>query len=286
MPSSIARREVSSCREALAKTTILELVNMLKILPVERITQKRKHIEIIYVYRPDEFTRRRIKVKAETEKAPELINIRTKGALEITLTVECASENELIVTLIVGGKAEHYIDEKKVKEIADKIADLIASRSPPAPKPTPPPPVAAAAAAAATAAKAAKAMTAPMTGTSMSDCVERLITAGLRLDEILSKQIPSIYHPHASASGVLVAEGRGNSRALDLREYKDGYDIRLTSGNIFIEIVRLGGRVGVYYNDYNTGEELTGSAAIRRIEETICKEERPLTYLVLKMQAP
>lgn len=95
-----------------------------------------------------------------------------------------------------------------------------------------------------------------------SDCVTRLLTAGLVVDEGISGDIPGNYHLMASTAGRLIEDGTASIDILDFSMYVTNHDIRIVYGDVFVKSVRLGGeRVSVYYRNYATNEEAFGKTA-------------------------
>ena len=119
-------------------------------------------------------------------------------------------------------------------------------------------------------------------GTSIEDasCVEKLLTTGPPLDEELSRMIPVDYH-YRARFGRLVADGRVDPPTTGLTAYRDGYVVRFVAGDHFIESLRVNGHAGIYYRNDSTGEGLTGSEALARAEEALCKSGARATYVVI-----
>ncbi len=301
-----ARRTIPGCSQALEGLGLLELVERLKILQVDRVTERRGRVEVVYLYTPDEFTKKRLKVRYELHHAPGRLAVRGTGALDLELTVTCRGD-EAEASIEVKGKGERYIEQPSLEEALASLLDLIASRAPPPPAPTPmptpapaPAPAPAAPAPAAATAEAPPAPTpapapaptpaptppaeAPVEAATVElDCVGKLVTAGLPVDEELSRQVRSVYHAQASLSGVLEEDGRALSTQLDLSTYRGNHVVRILAGRFYVEAVRLGDRVGVYARDEEAGVEAYGSEALSMVEERLCREPVRVTYMVIRL---
>ncbi|ABM81294.1 hypothetical protein [Hyperthermus butylicus] len=149
------------------------------------------------------------------------------------------------------------------------------------------PVVAAAAQPAAVAAEARQhaeaAPTAPgaASGFSVSECMARLLTAGLPIDEELSGRIPLEYSPKLPTSE-LVEMGEAPLGKLDFSRYTDGYMVRLADESVRIDSVRLGGRVGLYLRS-GGGEYLGTEALWRAIQEFCVDPEKKVIYIVVRV---
>jgi len=273
----VEAKTIPACREALEKVTEDNIYELFRqFMKVEKYGVKKGRLEIVYVHRLNEFTKKRIKLKLECEKRENEIVVRGKGDINVELVVKCSREDEVAVGLTVYGKAEKYVERRQVEEFVKKLLELVESKAPKAVKaaPTPvetPPPTPTAPAIPATPEKREL------------DCVTRLFTAGLTVDENLSRNIPTNYHPTASTSGRLVEDGTRSVDILDLSMYKSNYDIRIVYGDVFVESVRVGGKVGIYYRNYATNEEAFGEAAIEKAKDRICREGVEVSYLVIEL---
>lgn len=288
MVELVETKAVHACREALEKITQDDIYNLFQqFMEVEKYSVKKGRLEIVYVHHPDEFTKKRIKLKLEYKRNNSEVIIQGKGDLNIELVMRCSREDEIAIGLTIYGKAEKYVERKKAEEFLQKLLSLVESKAPPKPQeltittptitPTPAPTPAAP-------------VTPPIQATPLvseqrkPDCVTRLLTAGLIVDEDISKDIPSNYHLTASTAGRLIEEGTASVDTLDLSMYTTNHDIRIVHGNIFVESVRLGGeRVGVYYRNYATNEEAFGKTAVEKARDRICREGIEVTYLVIEL---
>lgn len=281
MVEHVEAKTVPACREALEKITEDDIYELFKqFMKVEKYGVKKGRLEIVYVHRLNEFTKKRIKLKLKCERRRDEIIVQGEGNINVELIVKCSGENEVAVGLTVYGKAEKYVERKKVEEFVKRLLELVESKAPkavqvaptpaetPATQPTPTAPVRAAP---------------PTPEKRELDCVTRLLTAGLEVDESLSKSIPTDYHLSASTSGRLVEDGTASVDALDLSMYKSNHDIRIVCGDILVESVRVGGKVGVYYRNYATNDEAFGKAAIEKAKDRICKEGVEVSYLVIEL---
>jgi hypothetical protein len=117
--------------------------------------------------------------------------------------------------------------------------------------------------------------------TSVTECVARLITAGLPVDEELSRKVPFEYSPKLSLS-ILVEMGEAPAGKLDLSKYTDGYLVRLASKGAKLDSLRLGGKVGVYLRV--NGSQYLGSEAVWKAIDIYCGEpERKIFYIVVRV---
>jgi hypothetical protein len=118
-------------------------------------------------------------------------------------------------------------------------------------------------------------------GVSVTECMARLITAGLPVDEELSRRIPFEYSPKLSLSP-LVEMGESTVGKLDLSKYTDGYMVRLTSGGARLDSLRLGGKIGVYLKV--DGSEHLGSEAVWRAVNVYCSDPgKKVFYIVVRV---
>ncbi len=268
---------VPGCREALRKLTLSDLARALQeVLKPEKLEEKKGELRLTYVWRPDEFTKKRLKAKARIVEEPgERLVYRVTGGLDMEIVARCIRDDEAVVAVAAHGKTEKMLEEKTLRWIARKLLERMASTAPPA-APAPPPP-AAAPTPTPVAAPAAPAA-------AQRDCIERLVTAGLPVDEELSRRIKEYIHAEASVSGRLVDEGTGPQEEIDLSKYSDGYDVRIIEGYNFVESVRWRGRVGVYYRNEAGRIEAFGEEAVRHARGTVCRRGVRVTYLVLRLE--
>ncbi|HIP65736.1 MAG TPA: hypothetical protein EYH08_04320 [Pyrodictium sp.] len=281
MVELVETKAVPACRETLKKITRDEIYELFlrQLMEVEKYTVKRDKLEVVYAYSPDEFTKKRIKLKLEYKEEENEIVVRGKGGINVELVVRCSREDEVVARLTVYGKAEKYVERKQVENFMKKLLELVESKAPvvvraeipaerlpaiPAPTPIEAAPVA--------------------LEERKPDCVTRLFTAGLAVDEEISRNIPSNYHPAASTAGRLVEDGTASVDILDFSMYTTNHDIRIVCGDIFVESVRLGGeKVGVYYRNYATNEEAFGETAVEKARDRICREGVEVSYLVIEL---
>jgi len=276
----VEAKTVPACREALEKITENDIYELFRqFIKVEKYSVKRGRLEIVYVHRLNEFTKKRIKLKLECEKKRSEIIARGKGDINVELVVKCSREDEVAIGLTVYGKAEKYIGRKQVEEFVKKLLELVESKAPKIARVTPTPSETPAAPSTPT----ASAIATVVPGKRELDCVTRLFTAGLKVDENLSRNIPINYHPMASTSGRLVEDGTASVDVLDLSMYKSNHDIRIVCGDIFVESVRVGEKVGVYYRNYATNEEAFGEAAVEKARDRICRKGVEVSYLVIEL---
>ena len=118
-------------------------------------------------------------------------------------------------------------------------------------------------------------------GLSVTECMAKLITAGLPVDEELSRKIPFEYAPKFSLSP-LVEMGEAQVSKLDLSKYRDGFMVRLSSGGARLDSLRLGGKVGVYLKV--NGAEHLGSEAVWRAVNVYCTDPgKKVFYIVVRV---
>ncbi len=289
VPEAVERRRVRDCSRVVATIAPMELVEKLNILPVDHVTEKKGRIEIVYLYTPDEFTKKRLKVRIEASREEGRLALRGRGALNMDLLLECR-DDELIATIAVVGKGERYVTAEKLREAITSIVELIEERAPRPVAPLAPParveearpaearptPVAVEARPVEAEASRAEAEAKPLT------CVDRLATAGLDVDEELSRMVRS-YHLQASLRGSLVEDGRSSSLRLDLSKYREGFNVRVVAPGFYLETVRVNGRVGVYVRDEEAGVEAYGSKALELVEDRLCSEDKTVTYMVIRL---
>ncbi len=80
---------------------------------------------VVYIWRPDEFTKKRIKTKLAMRRADGRIEIRARGALDMDILVTCTDNGEAAIAVAVYGKGEKYISEEALKRVADKIYETL-----------------------------------------------------------------------------------------------------------------------------------------------------------------
>jgi len=101
------------------------------------------------------------------------------------------------------------------------------------------------------------------------------------VDEELSRRVPSEFSPRLRTLPV-AAHGYEPSGRVNLLEFDDAdYLIRLVSGDVRVDVVRLGGRVGVYYR--GPDGEVYGDEAARRAAERLCGPTRRVAYTVARL---
>jgi len=278
----VETKAVPACQETLKKITRDEIYELFlqQFMEVEKYSVKKDKLEVVYVYSPDEFTRKRIKLKVEYKEGENEIVVRGKGSINVELVVRCSRDDEAVAGLTIYGKAEKYVERRQVENFIKKLLELIESKAPviaqaaipaekPAATPAPTTPIEAAPA---------------VLEEQKPDCVTRLFTAGLVVDEDISRNIPSNYHLAASSAGRLIEDGTASVDVLDFSMYTTNHDIRITYGDIFVESVRLGGeKVGVYYRNYATNEEAFGKTAVEKAKDRICREGVEVSYLVIEL---
>ncbi len=266
MVEAVVAARIPGCKKAVEKLRVEDIVDALRnLMGVEKIAVKDDKIELTYLYVPDEFTRKRLRVKLEVERSEGRLVVRGKGGLGLELVIECSDGDEAAAALTVY-KGERYVEGRALKEVVGSIVEKLKGL---ASQPFP----------ALHAAPEVAVLTAERSGE--KPCIARLITAGLRIDEELSRRIPREIHDHANVAGRVVEEGEAPSDLLDLSMYRDGYDIRLAWGENMLESYRAGGSVGVYLRS-PTGE-LYGEAAVARVSGELCGSRIRLFYMVIKV---
>jgi len=273
----VETKTIPACKETLEKITENDIHELFRqLMRVEKYGVKKGKLEIVYVHRLNEFTKKRIKLRLEHQRSGNEIVVRGKGDINVELVIRCSRDNEVAIGFTVYGKAEKYIARKQVEDFVKKLLELIESK---APKITPTVPV--------------ETPSTPQTPVALAratpkkqklDCETRLFTAGLTVDENLSKDIPVNYHPMASTSGRLIEDGVASVDILDFSMYVTNHDIRIIYGNTLVESVRLRGeRVGIYYRNYAINEEAFGKEALEKAKERICREGVEISYLVIEL---
>ena len=113
-------------------------------------------------------------------------------------------------------------------------------------------------------------------------CAARIVTAGFPLDEELSRRIPSEYSPRFRR-GQLVDSGEGAPDQVNLIQYDDAdYVIRVFTGDLKADIVRLAsGAVGVYLK--GPGGESYGEEALERLLDALCRPGARMLYWVVRV---
>jgi hydrogenase maturation factor len=120
-----------------------------------------------------------------------------------------------------------------------------------------------------------------------SECIARLVTAGLAVDEDLSREVPLKYSPLLRRGGKRIVEySSGEAEAIDLSKYRDAnYIIRLFFSDSKVDIVRLPseGKVGIYYK--GPDGEIYGIKAIEKIVAMLCDSNNKLklVYWVIEI---
>ncbi len=114
-------------------------------------------------------------------------------------------------------------------------------------------------------------------------CMVRLVTAGFPIDDRVSHMIPTVYAPKLR-TGRVVASGVDTVDRLDLARFDDrDYLIRLTSGDVKLDVVRppKRGVVGAHYQ--GPDGELYGLQAAGRFVEQVCTPGRRVAYWVVEV---
>ncbi len=120
-----------------------------------------------------------------------------------------------------------------------------------------------------------------------NECITRLVTAGLPVDEDLSREVPLKYSPLLRQGGKRIVEySSGEAEAIDLSKYRDAnYIIRLFFSDSKVDIVRLPseGKVGIYYK--GPDGEIYGVKAIEKIAAILCSSNNKLklVYWVIEI---
>ena len=268
MVEAAAAARIPGCREAVEKLRVEDVVDALRrLMSVEKVAVKGSRVELTYLYTPDEFTRKRLRVKLEVERGEGRLVARGKGSLGLELVVECSGDEAAVALTVYKG--EKYIGKEMLEDVVKSIVERLKSLAPQ--PPAPPAPAPAAPAAATPAAERGGEL----------PCTVRLITAGLPVDEALSRRIPGEIHDHANVAGRVVEEGEAPSDLLDLSMYRDGYDVRLAWGENMLESYRAGGRVGVYMRS-PTGESY-GEAAVAQASRELCRGRIRVFYMVIRV---
>ena len=277
----VEAKTIPACREVLKKITRDDIYELFRrFMEVEKYSVKKDRLEIVYVCSPDEFTRKRIKLKLEYKEEENEIIVRGKGSINVELIVRCSRDDEVLAGLTIYGKAEKYVGRKQVENFMKKLLELVESKAP----------VAVQAAIPTEAPSTIPVSVAPVEGTPITsekqrlDCVTRLFTAGLVVDEDISRDIPNNYHLTAGTAGRLIEDGTASVDVLDFSMYVTNHDVRIVHGDIFVESVRLGGeKVGVYYCNHATNEEAFGETAVEKARDRICRKGVEVSYLVIEL---
>ncbi len=274
MVEAVAARQLPGCEEAIEKLDAEEVVRALEgLMKVEKVSRKKGGYELVYLYTPDEFTRKRLKVRLEVERGGGELVVRGRGAINLELVVRCEPGGGAAAAVTVH-KGERYVSREALERIAEAVLDALAAHAPPAPAPTPAAPTPAPEVASPAAAEGLE---------ERRPCEVRLFTAGLPVDEELSRRIPGELHMHANVAGTVVEEGRASVDDLDLSIYRDGFDVRIAMGDLLVETVRTGSSVGIHLRDTASGRELYGRDALREATERICRPGNRVYYIVIRV---
>ncbi len=311
------RIDVGDCRRLLSHLDPVELLEYIDIFPLEKINIKRGSIEIIYIHNPRARFGGKAKVKVTVTHHENTLRIHGLGPISFELRLACTTPSKMLVYLTVTGKLIDKVPKAKVGKIFERLKEEILRRAGKAPatkpieeallggtrrgeKPVQPPaaaaqpatlpptaapaPAAAAPAAPLAAAPAGQQVQAPgFEGMSMESymCMVRLITAGFPVDDELSRRIP-VEYSHRIRTLPIVANGYDPVERIDLLRYDDAdYLIRLVSGDVVVDVVRMAGRVGVYYRDGS--REAYGVEAARLAAEQLCRPGRRIAYTVARL---
>ncbi len=310
------RIDVGDCRRLLSHLDPVELLEYIDIFPLEKINIKRGSIEVIYVHNPRARFGGKAKVKVTVTHHENTLRIHGLGPISFELRLACTTPSKMLVYLTVTGKLIDKVPKAKVRKIFEKLKEEVLRRAgkapatkpieeallggtrreekpaqpPAAAAPTPTPaPVAAAQPAtlpptAAPAPAGQQQVQAPgFEGMSMESymCMVRLITAGFPVDDELSRRIP-VEYSHRIRTLPIVANGYDPVERIDLLRYDDAdYLIRLVSGDVVVDVVRMAGRVGVYYRDRS--REAYGVEAARLAAEQLCRPGRRIAYTVARL---
>ena len=263
---AVAAARIPGCREALGRLRDADVFEALRgLMDVEKVAEKKGGVEITYLYTPDEFTRKRLRVRFEVERGDEGLVVRGKGGLTLELTIRCNDDEAAVAAAVYKG--EKYVDRRRLEGVVSTLLEKMKRLAPrPREQPTLVRP---------SAARQARG------GGGRRECIERLITAGLAVDEELSRRIPREIHAHANVAGRVVEEGEAPTDLLDLSMYRDGFDVRIAWSDRLLETYRGGGRVGVYLRA--PGAERYGRDAVEEAADELCGGRIRVFYMVLRL---
>ncbi len=306
------RLQVQDCKQLIHDLDPLDLIEYLRFFPIEKVNTKKGTIEIIYVHNPRARFGGKAKTKVTVTTGENTLRLHGLGPVSFELRLSCTTPRTLVVYFTVTGKLIDRIPKTRARELFEALLAELRSRAGIEETPIPlaetratatapaataaaasiPAPAAMPAAAPGATAVAATvpaqapapppaAPTAAPAEEDLAACIVRLITAGFPVDEELSRRVPVEYSPRLRTLPV-AAHGYEPSEQVNLLEYDDAdYLIRLVSGDVRVDVVRLGGRVGVYYK--GPDGEAYGAEAARKAAEQLCRRGRRIAYTVARL---
>jgi len=275
---TVVTGKIPRCSDALAALGPEDIARLLsRIFSIDSIRYRDDGIEVVYVYRPDEFTRKRLRTAIRVaSRSNDQVVFEARGALNADIVLRCRGD-EAIAAVAVHGKAEKLITRQQLEEIAKRVIAALEEKAPRQREEAAPTATAAHQQLPAEAA----APQAPH-GFTESLCIVEAITAGFPVDEELSRQVEVEYSPRLGTLPY-VTGGVDFIERLDLVRYDDGYALRLVHEDTTVDVVRAGGRVGVYYQ----GPEgrAYGEDAVRLAAEKLCRPGTRVAYTVVRIGA-
>jgi len=311
------RIPVQDCKKLIHEVDPLDLVEYLRFFLIEKVNSKKGTIEIIYVHNPRARFGGKAKTRVTVTAGENSLRLHGLGPVSFELRLSCITPRTLVVYMTVTGKLIDRIPKQRARELFEALVAELRSRGgaeealPPAPEAAAPAagaalaaPVAAGTVAASPAGAPAAASQVPVAApqpsppaavaapqaaaqppaggeVDLAACIVRLITAGFPVDDELSRRVPSEFSPRLRSLPV-AAHGYEPSERVNLIMFDDAdYLIRLVSGDVRVDVVRLGGRVGVYYR--GPEGEAYGDEAARLAAEKLCVPGRRIAYTVARL---
>jgi len=262
----VAARQAPGCKEALKRVGLEKILEaVFAPLRLASLARRGDKLVVTLLYQPDEFTKKRFKLRFVERLEDDRLVARGKGDANVEIVGECRG-GELVLAVSVHGRVEKLIDEDRAaKNLEHVIEELL-----PAPMPPMAPPVQT---------PSLKPLALSTAGT--ESCVVRLLSGGLVYDESLSQAIKTHYHSEANTAGRVVEEGREMQELIDTRRYLDGFDIRYTIGADIVEVVRMNGKYGVCI--YTARGVECGGGALEKAVRELCSAGEPIDYMVIEL---
>ena len=205
----------------------------------------------------------KFKLKLTPHNLSNQVIFSGKGDVEVDGNVNCRG-NELNIILLIKGKAEKLVSQV-IEEIFHRIEEHVREIDVEKEKQ-----------------KMLEKLVVPEEV--KEACVEKMITAGLEVDDELSNFIPIEYRPKITLAKNIISTDTQDPTVLDLTMYKENVGIRIIRESTHVDIVRINDKVGIYYIDYKTNTRLMGKEALEKIKEEICGVKKPVTVMVVGLE--
>ncbi len=127
MVEHVVVKPLQTCREAVE---ILDLVDVIRateglLQGVDSVSIGKDRATVVYIWRPDEFTKKRIKVKLKMRRRSGSVEIEARGGFDMDIVITCTETGEAAVVVTVHGKGEKYVSEEALRRVAESIYEVL-----------------------------------------------------------------------------------------------------------------------------------------------------------------